>query len=114
MPEYTLHDYTHSISILNIAANIIPEQTLNSLNNIELSLIIFSAFLHDIGMACSEEERNKIINTDDFKRFFNSYEEDEINFIFSEYIRKNHAKRSYDFIIKNYKNRIKRTLNIAS
>ncbi len=107
LPEYTLHDYTHSISIINIAADIIPEQTLNSLNNIELSLIIFSAFLHDIGMACSETERNKIIITDDFKRFFNSYEEDEIDFIFSEYIRKNHAKRSYNFIIKNYKNRIK-------
>ena len=88
MPEYTLHDYTHSISILNIAANIIPEQTLNSLNNIELSLIIFSAFLHDIGMACSEEERNKIINTDDFKRFFNSYEEEEINFILADEIMK--------------------------
>ena len=104
--EYTLHDYSHSLSILEIIEKIIPKSTLDNLNLIELSLIIYSAFMHDIGMACSNDERSAILNSEEFKKFYNSYAEDDLDFIFSEYIRKKHAQRSYDFIIKNFKNKI--------
>lgn len=55
MPEYTLHDETHLFRVLLIMERLIPEQTLNKLSVPELMMLILVAFLHDIGMAPSDE-----------------------------------------------------------
>lgn len=89
--------------MLVIIEKIIPKSTMDVLNPIELSLIIYSAFFHDIGMACSDDEKSKLIDSKEFKDFYNSFEDEDRDFVFSEFIRKYHAQRSYDFITKNYK-----------
>lgn len=115
MPEYTLHDATHSIKVINIMGKIIPEETLEKLNSIELTLLIVSGYIHDIGMTCSTEEREKIIESNEFKQLIkaDSKYEDYLNYkktgdhraatfiednIFREYLRKNHVKRSAEYI----------------
>lgn len=56
MDEYTLHDETHLYRVLSLMELIIPEETLNNLQALELSLLILSAFFHDLGMSPKERE----------------------------------------------------------
>lgn len=117
--EYTLHDSTHSINILKIMDQLIPETTFKNLNSIELSILILSAYLHDIGMLKAKNETTVILEDKDFQKFqqrFNtglilrssqtSYSYREIteheDFIISEFIRKNHGKRSRQYITKHF------------
>lgn len=73
MTEYTLHDSNHSAQVVELMGKIIPQKTLKHLNTIEISLLILAAFLHDIGMTCTTEEREEIIeNSDEFKILFKS------------------------------------------
>jgi molecular chaperone HtpG len=117
MREYTLHDSSHSAKIVEIMGKILPDEVLDSLNVVEFSLLILSAYLHDIGMTCEKEERESIIESDeDFKILFKSdvdilfkYEQYVLvgnnraatfiqDQIFTEYLRRNHVKRSSDYI----------------
>lgn len=56
MPEYTLHDGEHLFRVLYLMEKIIPKNNLQELSIPELTLLIFTAFFHDIGMAPYEEE----------------------------------------------------------
>ncbi|KFF55613.1 hypothetical protein CM50_00495 [Bacillus subtilis] len=56
MDEYTLHDETHLYRVLSLMEKIIPDKTLNNLQALELSLLILSAFFHDLGMSPKERE----------------------------------------------------------
>ncbi|MGB5988754.1 MAG: ATP-binding protein [Marinifilaceae bacterium] len=117
MPEYTLHDPNHSAKVVENMGKFIPSETLNNLNSIELTLLILSGYLHDIGMTCSKDEKENIIKSSEefevlFKSDLDKYEkfkqfkatddhrsatfiEDQI---FTEYLRRNHVARSADFI----------------
>lgn len=116
MREYTLHDETHSLKIIRIMGRIIPPETLVQLNDIELAFLILSAYLHDIGMTCSYSEREDIIAASseyqsllkidslyeeylEFQKIGNNRAVTRIeDKIFTEFLRRNHVKRSADFI----------------
>ena len=68
-PEYTLHDTKHSIKIVELMEKIIPDKTLESLNALELSILILSAYLHDIGMVKSRAETSSILKSKEFIEF---------------------------------------------
>jgi len=119
-PEYTPHDISHSENIMENISKFIPKPVLNKLNSMELFLLIAAAYLHDIGMAVSDDDKEEIVITEDFQQFRDkNYAElglindlqnkknfEAANFyenqIFLGYIRKNHHIRSYDFIMKHY------------
>lgn len=120
MPEYTLHDETHSAKVLALMGKIIPEDVLNSLNEPELALLILSAYLHDIGMASSQKEREQIIKTDpDFQALFKSDQEKQRlieespddhrlhtileDMAYTELIRRRHVTRSHNFIEQHFR-----------
>lgn len=117
MPEFTLHDSSHSAKIVEIMGKIIPDNVLNNFNTIELSLLILSAYLHDIGMTCDKQEKENIISLNqDYAILFksnldklNKYEQyiSENNHraatfiqdqIFTEYLRRKHVERSANYI----------------
>ncbi|HEX8019437.1 HD domain-containing protein [Mucilaginibacter sp.] len=120
MPEYTLHDPNHSAKIVDIIGKFLPVETLQHLNSIELTLIILAAYLHDIGMTSSKEEKENIIaDNEDYKILFKTlidkkekYEyyksmgdhrsatfiEDQV---FTEFLRRNHVNRSAEYIKAN-------------
>jgi len=117
MPEFTLHNANHSAKVVELMGKIIPSDTLEHLNSIELSILIYAAYLHDVGMTASRDERNKIIaNSPEFAklRIFNeelsckfdeakkdgdhrtaTFIEDKL---FTEFLRRNHVERSHEFI----------------
>jgi len=121
MHEYTLHDSSHSAKVLEIMGKIIPPEVLENLNKIELSLLILSAYLHDIGMTCDKKEREEIINNDsEFEILFKSNTDKYQKFeqytlegnyraatfiqdqIFTEYLRRNHVSRSGAYIQQKF------------
>lgn len=48
--DFTLHDSGHAFRVSERMAQIIPENVLPDLNSYELTLLLLSAYLHDIGM----------------------------------------------------------------
>lgn len=71
-PLYTLHDPGHGYRVAEHMAAITPPETLKSLNCIELSLLIYSAYLHDIGMSATQEEFYRWIDSDDYAAFLSA------------------------------------------
>ena len=60
-PQYTLHDDVHLIRVTELMAMVMGNEMLNSLNPIEISILILSAFYHDTGMVM---DGNAIISLD--------------------------------------------------
>lgn len=67
-PQYTLHDGDHLLRVTEIIA-LIAGTTINSLNSVEISILILAAHFHDIGMAPSHEELEIYLASDDFLYF---------------------------------------------
>ena len=120
MPEFTLHDANHSAKVVGLMSSIIPDDVLQQLNTIELTLLILSGYIHDIGMTCSNKEKEDIIKNDpeyaaivsediDKKNLLSAYKAEGEhraatfieNQLFTEYLRRNHVKRSRDYITNN-------------
>ena len=117
MPEYTLHDPEHGAKVAENMGKIIPGEVLQELNVMELTLLLLSAYVHDIGMTCSRDEKLEIIgHSEEFTVLFRSdidklkkfeyyknagdhrsatFMEDQV---FTEYLRQNHVRRSAHFI----------------
>ncbi|WP_269849498.1 HD domain-containing protein [Methanosarcina horonobensis] len=119
MPEFTLHNANHSIHVIKNIEDLIPPETLEQLNAVEISILIYAAYLHDIGMISSSDERKQIVKTNEFKKLLNSNEElyeklekaknngdyqavlEIENKAFTDFLRKNHVEHAHK-IIKEY------------
>jgi hypothetical protein len=64
--EYTLHNRDHAKKILHLVSCLVPSETLRNLSALEHLIIIYAAFLHDMGMALTETERNRIVSSEEF------------------------------------------------
>ncbi len=68
--EYTLHDEVHLVNVTHIMGILLEKSgSINNLNYIEVTILILSAYLHDIGMAAPRDKLDKIKTSDDFKLF---------------------------------------------
>ncbi len=121
MPEFTLHNANHSAKVVELMGKIIPSDTLDHLNIIEISILIYSAYLHDIGMTASRDQREEIIaKSPEFAKLRIFNEELSLKFdeakkdgdhrtatfiedkLFTEFLRRNHVERSHEFIKEKY------------
>ncbi len=121
MPEFTLHNANHSAKVVEHMGKIIPSDTLDHLNIIELSILIYAAYLHDIGMTASQDEREEIIkNNSEFAKLLVSNEELSFKLdkakksgdhrlatfiedkLFTEFLRRKHVERSNELIKEKY------------
>ena len=62
-PQYTLHDTGHSFRVMEYMSKLIADISL--LNELEIVLLVYSALLHDVGMALSKEDI-ELIENDNF------------------------------------------------
>lgn len=108
-PNYTLHNTGHSFRIMEYMSKLVVDYKL--LNEIEITLLVYSALLHDIGMAMHEEDIELIKN--------DSYDFCEIKFsammkimnndkdaALQEYVRRIHADLSGKYIRENLKSKL--------
>lgn len=108
LPEYTSHGENHSINVLDNMWKIIPQETRERLSLVEVILLIYSAYLHDIGMFINDSDINSIPNNPEYKIFkakwLKIYDKDveEIE-ILKDFVRNIHAQRSEQYI-ENKKN----------
>lgn len=64
--NYTLHNRDHAKKLLHIAEHIIDPDTLSNLSKFECLLLIYSCYIHDMGMAIPQSEIEEIIKTPEF------------------------------------------------
>ena len=64
--HYTLHNSGHSKKIIHLAGFLIPPATLDRITVLDCVLIIYAAYLHDLGMSLTSHERDRILASDDF------------------------------------------------
>ncbi len=94
--NYTQHDVDHSIMITNYMHDIIDDVT--QMNDLEISMMIYSALLHDIGMIVTNEEITRIRQDDPniieckYSVVLQALKDDKL--ALQECIRPIHAKRS--------------------
>ena len=108
-PNYTLHNTGHSFRIMQYMSKIVND--ISKLNELEITLLIYSALLHDIGMAVSEDDVN-LIKTDSFpfcevkfsamKKIMNGNED----LALQEYVRRIHSSLSGKYIVENLKDKL--------
>lgn len=108
-PNYTLHNTGHSFRIMEYMSKIVND--VSNLNELEITLLIYSALLHDIGMAVSEDDV-KLIKTDSFpfcevkfsamKKIMNGNED----LALQEYVRRIHASLSGKYIVESLKDKL--------
>lgn len=60
MPQYTLHEERHFLNVLAIMDALVPDYSLNHFGPLDCVLPILAAFTHDLGMAISRADYDKI------------------------------------------------------
>jgi len=65
--NYTLHNPNHSKKLVHLAGIIISSKTIAYLSALELSIIIMSCYLHDLGMCLTSHERSRILSSMEFE-----------------------------------------------
>jgi len=105
-PDYTLHNIGHSLRIMHYMGQIIPD--IDKVSELELTFLICSALLHDIGMGASATEIEKIKTGEltysnyNYKAFLKKFDNNHLQAI-QDYIRRVHAVRSAEFITRELK-----------
>ena len=67
--HYSLHDKTHSISILHSIEMVLGHERLEMLEASDLWLLLEAAYCHDLGMAVTYDELCEIWERDEFQEF---------------------------------------------
>lgn len=130
--EFTVHDELHSCRVVILMGLVLGEQV-KQLNAAECSLLILSAYLHDIGMVPSDSDLSKIKNSSDWILFEKTWIQEHPNYtevqalsydtnlsderrghvqdrmaelreaMFTEYIRRIHGERSAEYVVAQYR-----------
>lgn len=69
-PHYSLHDESHSISIINNIIRILGKDSISKLSAIDIWLILSSSYYHDIGMIVSAQKLIEASTSNEFIIFF--------------------------------------------
>ena len=73
--NFTVHTAQHSLNLMGYASEIIPSQTLMNLSSVEIMILIYSFYIHDIGMAMSYKDCEKIYKDEEFRIYIESHPE---------------------------------------
>ena len=78
-PHYSLHDESHSITIINNIVRVLGKEKLDKLSAIDIWLILEASYCHDIGMVVSSNKLIKALKSKDFLDFFKEVQQDTKN-----------------------------------
>lgn len=113
--EYTLHDMNHIDAMLALVDKLVPEETAKRMTTADWLMIVLSCYFHDLGMVVTKKEFENRRNGTDFPNFCeelysgdrgkdyagaleNLNEDDLEEFLYQEFVRKNHANRIFHWI----------------
>lgn len=106
-PNYTNHDMNHSFKLMDTMHELIKDNK-KDFNALEIALMIYSCLFHDIGMAISDKDIEKIKDNtskylygQDFNEVIkNNFDNEDL--ALQEIIRISHGKIAYDLITSKY------------
>jgi hypothetical protein len=64
--DYTLHNRDHARKLLHLASHILQVETIERLSCLDLLVIIYASYIHDLGMSLTATERERIISSQEF------------------------------------------------
>lgn len=112
-PNYTLHDISHSIRIANYMYDLlqIDDNKDYHIGELDIVIMLYSAFLHDIGMVVSQEDLQKIQEDKHPTDIGYGYQLSNIKkmlhipaeYSLQEFVRRTHSYRSRLFVNKEEK-----------
>jgi len=62
-PMYTLHDERHIVNVMRLMLQLLGEEA-GRLSRDEAAMLVMAACCHDIGMSCSEEDKQELLSDD--------------------------------------------------
>ena len=105
--DYTNHDVSHCDQIVMNLNWIVPPKVISGLNRYEIQVLLLACYLHDVGMAVSEDEADEIARNSDFQLYKRqaklSDKDKSEEELLRDYIRFIHHRISEKYIIDNYK-----------
>lgn len=75
-PHYSLHDESHSLTIIDNITRILGKDTIDKMTATDLWFILESAYSHDLGMIVTADTIEKSFANGDFKSFFEKVSSD--------------------------------------
>lgn len=78
-PHYSLHDETHSATILNNIARVIGKERFEKFTAIDIWLMLEASYCHDLGMVVSNQKMREALQDDKFFDFFKSVQHNPKN-----------------------------------
>ena len=83
-PHYSLHDVSHSKTILDCIMRVLGSIAIESLGPVDLWLLLAAAYYHDLGMVPSGVDIENVIKDEEFKfrDFVKECQSDESNPLF--------------------------------
>ena len=66
--DYTLHNRDHAKKLVHLSEYIIGIDNIDKLSVLDIAVIILSAYIHDIGMCLANDDRLRILNSDEFRQ----------------------------------------------
>jgi len=108
--EYTLHDANHIDALLALVDKLIPADTAAKMKTADWLMIVLSCYFHDLGMVVTKKEfenrdncpeflalKTELLSGDKGKDYEEALEKltplERDEFLYQEFVRKNHAKR---------------------
>ncbi len=78
-PHYSLHDESHSITIINNIVRVLGKEKIKNLSSIDIWLLLEASYSHDIGMVVSHEKLIEALGSTEFLDFFTEIQQDSKN-----------------------------------
>lgn len=72
-PGYSQHDSSHAETVLHNIERVLGEHRIRSLSASDCFMLLHTAYIHDIGMCITADDRNEIIHQDDFVSMIDRY-----------------------------------------
>lgn len=67
--QYTVHDISHCQNVITLMGELLPSETRGKLNALEITFLLLSALLHDVGMVVTDREKAETFLSQNFRRF---------------------------------------------
>lgn len=76
--HFSSHDISHSLNIINSISMLLNKKQLDSLSTSDIFVFLTVCYYHDIGMAITFEQIEKIIDSDEWRKKLEGYSKSEI------------------------------------
>lgn len=97
-PHYTRHTLGHSEEIIAQLSHVLFRDGIPTigLSRVEAYILCLAAYLHDAGMVCSDEEKRRILENEEWKNWISQGGGGELRWTQAAHLRTNHPGTSSD------------------